>query len=216
MICWQICWVADVGVVMGVAYLRCECGVLQVRLPVKWMAPESLFQGVYTMQSDVWSYGILLWEIFSLGVTPYPGIKVDQHFYVLIENGFQMDQPYYASESVYQVMHLCWALQPSARPPFSKLVAFMEAELEHLEEKLYFNITGSTVYKNVPLTNGAAEGCGGGVVHCFSELGGAVWWQHALDSELRGRGSVEGKQCRAVAEPCRAPAPQSFTSPASR
>ncbi|KAI1891234.1 hypothetical protein AGOR_G00141680 [Albula goreensis] len=123
-----------------------------VRLPVKWMAPESLFQGVYTMQSDVWSYGILLWEIFSLGVTPYPGIKVDQHFYVLIENGFQMDQPYYASESVYQVMHLCWALQPSARPLFSKLVAFMEAELEHLEEKLYFNITGSTVYKNVPLT----------------------------------------------------------------
>lgn len=40
---------------------------LQVRLPVKWMAPESVFQGMYTMKSDVWAYGILLWEIFSLG-----------------------------------------------------------------------------------------------------------------------------------------------------
>ncbi|XP_023274014.1 receptor-type tyrosine-protein kinase FLT3-like [Seriola lalandi dorsalis] len=71
-----------------------------VRLPVKWMAPESIFQGMYTMKSDVWAYGILLWEIFSLGVTPYPGMKVDHTFYSMIERGFKMECPYYANESV--------------------------------------------------------------------------------------------------------------------
>lgn len=102
--------------------------VCQVRLPVKWMAPESTFQGIYTMKSDVWAYGILLWEIFSLGslhktgtqsipaqwltltlsvsllcpgVTPYPGMKVDHTFYSMIERGFKMECPYYANETVY-------------------------------------------------------------------------------------------------------------------
>uniref|UniRef100_A0A3B4EHP9 receptor protein-tyrosine kinase n=1 Tax=Pygocentrus nattereri TaxID=42514 RepID=A0A3B4EHP9_PYGNA len=114
------------------------------RLPVKWMAPESIFKGTYTMQSDVWAYGILLWEIFSLGVTPYPGIKVDNNFYVMIERGFQMERPYYASESVYNVMCRCWALESRDRPCFSKLVAFMEYQLTDVEEQV---IPSSTVCK---------------------------------------------------------------------
>ncbi|KAG8539991.1 hypothetical protein GDO81_020016, partial [Engystomops pustulosus] len=68
------------------------------RLPVKWMAPESIFDGIYTIKSDVWSYGILLWEIFSLGINPYPGIPVDAKFYKLLQNGFKMDQPFYATD----------------------------------------------------------------------------------------------------------------------
>ncbi|XP_077592504.1 receptor-type tyrosine-protein kinase FLT3-like [Stigmatopora nigra] len=109
------------------------------RLPVKWMAPESIFHGTYTVKSDVWAYGILLWEIFSLGVTPYPGVKVDQGFYTMIQNGFKMDCPYYADESVYGIMCKCWASEPGNRPSFSKLVAFMSEHLTDSEEKLYQN-----------------------------------------------------------------------------
>lgn len=121
-----------------------------VRLPVKWMAPESIFEGMYTMKSDVWAYGILLWEIFSLGVTPYPGVKVDHAFYSMIERGFKMECPYYANESVYEMMCKCWALDPSNRPSFSKLVSFMCDQLTDREEKLYHNMLDltSTDYQN--------------------------------------------------------------------
>ncbi|NXW33273.1 FLT3 kinase, partial [Phaetusa simplex] len=99
------------------------------RLPVKWMAPESLFERTYTMKSDVWSYGILLWEIFSLGVNPYPGIQVDTNFYKLIQSGFKMDRPYYATKDVYRVMQSCWALDSRKRPSFSWLVSFLACQL---------------------------------------------------------------------------------------
>ncbi|NXF19016.1 FLT3 kinase, partial [Rhodinocichla rosea] len=99
------------------------------RLPVKWMAPESLFERTYTMKSDVWSYGILLWEIFSLGVNPYPGIQVDTNFYKLIQSGFKMDQPYYATKDVYCMMQSCWALDSRERPSFSYLVSSLACQL---------------------------------------------------------------------------------------
>ncbi|NWT83030.1 FLT3 kinase, partial [Lanius ludovicianus] len=99
------------------------------RLPVKWMAPESLFERTYTTKSDVWSYGILLWEIFSLGVNPYPGIQVDTNFYKLIQSGFKMDQPYYATKDVYCMMQSCWALDSRKRPSFSYLVSSLACQL---------------------------------------------------------------------------------------
>uniref|UniRef100_A0A8C3GR86 receptor protein-tyrosine kinase n=1 Tax=Cairina moschata TaxID=8855 RepID=A0A8C3GR86_CAIMO len=110
------------------------------RLPVKWMAPESLFEGTYTMKSDVWSYGILLWEIFSLGVNPYPGIQVDANFYKLIQNGFKMDRPYYATKDIYCVMQSCWALDTRRRPSFSRLVSSLSCQLAEAEGAVYQNM----------------------------------------------------------------------------
>ncbi|XP_075775330.1 receptor-type tyrosine-protein kinase FLT3 isoform X2 [Pelodiscus sinensis] len=109
------------------------------RLPVKWMAPESLFDRIYTIKSDVWSYGILLWEIFSLGVNPYPGIQVDSNFYKLIQSGFKMDQPFYATEAIYFVMQSCWALDSRKRPFFSQLRPLIERQLVDAEGAVYQN-----------------------------------------------------------------------------
>uniref|UniRef100_UPI00389B3B0B Receptor-type tyrosine-protein kinase FLT3 n=1 Tax=Homo sapiens TaxID=9606 RepID=UPI00389B3B0B len=110
------------------------------RLPVKWMAPESLFEGIYTIKSDVWSYGILLWEIFSLGVNPYPGIPVDANFYKLIQNGFKMDQPFYATEEIYIIMQSCWAFDSRKRPSFPNLTSFLGCQLADAEEAMYQNV----------------------------------------------------------------------------
>ncbi|XP_078259171.1 receptor-type tyrosine-protein kinase FLT3-like [Rhinoraja longicauda] len=121
------------------------------RLPVKWMAPESLFEGSYTIYSDVWSYGILLWEIFSLGVNPYPGIQVDTNFYKLIKSGFKMDQPFYATEAIYNVILNCWALDPGKRLAFSDLVCIFEKQLADAEVAVYHNNVESKCnldYKN--------------------------------------------------------------------
>uniref|UniRef100_A0A8C1PWJ5 receptor protein-tyrosine kinase n=1 Tax=Cyprinus carpio TaxID=7962 RepID=A0A8C1PWJ5_CYPCA len=91
-------------------------------LPVKWMSPESLFACVYTFESDVWSYGILLWEIFSLGNTPYPGIPVGSTYYKMIQDGYRMSEPEFAPIEVYEVMRWCWSADPLKRPTFKKLV----------------------------------------------------------------------------------------------
>ncbi|KAM4628758.1 platelet-derived growth factor receptor alpha [Polymixia lowei] len=87
-------------------------------LPVKWMAPESIFDNLYTTLSDVWSYGILLWEIFSLGGTPYPGMVVDSSFYNKIKSGYRMAKPEHAPNDVYEMMMKCWNSEPEKRPSF--------------------------------------------------------------------------------------------------
>ncbi|XP_007550752.1 platelet-derived growth factor receptor alpha [Poecilia formosa] len=90
-------------------------------LPVKWMAPESIFDNLYTSLSDVWSYGILLWEIFTLGGTPYPGMVVDSSFYNKIKSGYRMSKPEHAPQDVYEMMMKCWNTEPEKRPSFMGL-----------------------------------------------------------------------------------------------
>ncbi|XP_043918409.1 vascular endothelial growth factor receptor 2 isoform X1 [Protopterus annectens] len=92
------------------------------RLPLKWMAPETIFDRVYTTQSDVWSFGVLLWEIFSLGASPYPGVPIDENFCRRLKEGTRMKMPDYASPEIYQTMLCCWHDEPKLRPTFSELV----------------------------------------------------------------------------------------------
>ncbi|KAM5272191.1 vascular endothelial growth factor receptor 2 [Ctenodactylus gundi] len=102
------------------------------RLPLKWMAPETIFDRVYTIQSDVWSFGVLLWEIFSLGASPYPGVKIDEEFCRRLKEGTRMRAPDYTTPEMYQTMLDCWHEEPNQRPTFSELV-------EHLGNLLQAN-----------------------------------------------------------------------------
>ncbi|XP_027518081.1 vascular endothelial growth factor receptor kdr-like isoform X2 [Corapipo altera] len=92
------------------------------RLPLKWMAPEAIFDKIYTTQSDVWSFGVLLWEIFSLGASPYPGVQIDEDFCRRLKEGTRMRSPEYSTPEVYQTMLDCWHGDPTERPTFTELV----------------------------------------------------------------------------------------------
>ncbi|KAJ8280075.1 hypothetical protein COCON_G00071410 [Conger conger] len=111
------------------------------RLPVKWMSPESIFECVYTLESDAWSYGILLWEIFSLGSSPYPGIPVDSNFYKMIKDGYRMSQPEFAPSEMYDVMTSCWEAEPLRRPGFGKIVEQIETQLSDSTKHIYLNFS---------------------------------------------------------------------------
>ncbi|KAF6733109.1 Mast/stem cell growth factor receptor Kit [Oryzias melastigma] len=113
------------------------------RLPVKWMSPESIFECVYTFESDVWSYGILLWEIFSLGNSPYPGMPVDAKFYKQIKEGYRMGAPEFAPSEMYEVMSSCWKAEPFNRPPFRKIVESIEQQLTGSTKHIYLNFSSS-------------------------------------------------------------------------
>ncbi|KAM8848577.1 vascular endothelial growth factor receptor 3 [Synchiropus picturatus] len=96
-----------------------------VCLPLKWMAPESIFDKVYTSQSDVWSFGVLLWEIFSLGASPYPGVQIDGDFCKRLKDGVRMRSPETASPEIYGIMLACWQGEPRERPDFPGLVRIL-------------------------------------------------------------------------------------------
>ncbi|XP_015717845.1 mast/stem cell growth factor receptor Kit isoform X1 [Coturnix japonica] len=111
------------------------------RLPVKWMAPESIFNCVYTFESDVWSYGILLWELFSLGSSPYPGMPVDSKFYKMIKEGYRMFSPECSPPEMYDIMKSCWDADPLQRPTFKQIVQMIEQQLSDNAPRVYANFS---------------------------------------------------------------------------
>ncbi|XP_078579951.1 tyrosine-protein kinase Fer-like isoform X2 [Branchiostoma floridae x Branchiostoma japonicum] len=95
------------------------------QIPIKWTAPEAMNYGRYTTESDVWSYGVLLWEVFSLGSTPYPGMT-NQAAREKIEHGYRMSAPENCPQEVYEVMLSCWKYQCSERPLFSDIETILQ------------------------------------------------------------------------------------------
>ncbi|KAK1158095.1 tyrosine-protein kinase Fes/Fps [Acipenser oxyrinchus oxyrinchus] len=88
------------------------------QIPVKWTAPEALNYGRYTTESDIWSFGILLWETFSRGTTPY-ATMTNQATREEIEQGYRMPSPDGCPPGIYSLMCRCWEYDYKKRPPFS-------------------------------------------------------------------------------------------------
>ncbi|XP_008989966.1 tyrosine-protein kinase Fer isoform X1 [Callithrix jacchus] len=101
------------------------------QIPIKWTAPEALNYGRYSSESDVWSFGILLWETFSLGVCPYPGLT-NQQAREQVERGYRMSAPQHCPEDISKIMMKCWDYKPENRPKFSEL----QKELVIIERKI--------------------------------------------------------------------------------
>ncbi|XP_034816210.1 tyrosine-protein kinase Fer isoform X1 [Pan paniscus] len=101
------------------------------QIPIKWTAPEALNYGRYSSESDVWSFGILLWETFSLGVCPYPGMT-NQQAREQVERGYRMSAPQHCPEDISKIMMKCWDYKPENRPKFSEL----QKELTIIKRKL--------------------------------------------------------------------------------
>ncbi|CAK7296010.1 tyrosine-protein kinase Fer isoform X1 [Vulpes vulpes] len=101
------------------------------QIPIKWTAPEALNYGRYSSESDVWSFGILLWETFSLGVCPYPGMT-NQQAREQVERGYRMSAPQHCPEDIFKIMMKCWDYKPENRPKFSEL----QKELTVIKKKV--------------------------------------------------------------------------------
>ncbi|CAO2642652.1 Tyrosine-protein kinase ITK/TSK [Lemmus lemmus] len=91
------------------------------KFPVKWASPEVFFLSRYSSKSDVWSFGVLMWEVFSEGKIPYEN-RSNSEVVEDISTGFRLYKPRLASSHIYQIMNHCWKEKPEDRPPFSQLL----------------------------------------------------------------------------------------------
>uniref|UniRef100_A0A3B4V5Q7 Tyrosine-protein kinase receptor TYRO3 n=2 Tax=Seriola dumerili TaxID=41447 RepID=A0A3B4V5Q7_SERDU len=184
------------------------------KLPVKWIALESLADNVYTTQSDVWAFGVTMWEIMTRGQTPYPGVENSEIYEFLIK-GERLKRPADCRDDIYDIMHSCWSPVPKCRPSFQHLVEQLEALWLSLspvppqkEPLLYVNLEGEEGERG-------REGGGGVWAQGLEEAAAASWsvpWQGGAEDEEKdwlmvgsGAALAIGGDYRYIIGPCGGP-----------
>ncbi|XP_076466208.1 proto-oncogene tyrosine-protein kinase ROS-like [Babylonia areolata] len=99
-------------------------------LPVRWMSPESLVDGVFTTQSDIWAFGVLMWEVVTLGQQPYPA-RTNIEVLHFVRAGGKLERPEKCTDDMFSLMQKCWSFGAEERPCF----AYLLQELVNYEEK---------------------------------------------------------------------------------
>ncbi|XP_043208185.1 mucin-5AC-like [Amphibalanus amphitrite] len=127
----KVCKVSDFGMSRSVKEISAEVFEQKHRgaLPIRWMSPESLYHNTFNQQTDCWSFGILLWEIITLGSTPYPGLSA-REVMRSVREGYRLERPDHCHPQLYQLASSCWAAEPSWRPTFTELRNELETLLE--------------------------------------------------------------------------------------
>ena len=116
------------------------------KLPLKWMSTEAIYLQTFTTASDVWAYGVVLFEIVTLGGTPYPTID-NRELGKMLNTGYRMEMPDNCDVEMYDIMLHCWNKTPSERPTFTELREHIEKTVEH-EHYFNFEFDESKIYYN--------------------------------------------------------------------
>ncbi|XP_023311404.1 tyrosine kinase receptor Cad96Ca, partial [Anoplophora glabripennis] len=142
------CKVADFGFARDVIASHIYERKSEGRLPIRWMAPESLYDNIFSVKSDVWSFGVLIWEVVTLGSTPYPGMSAADVM-KKVRDGYRLDKPEHCRRELYNIMYYCWDKDPKQRPSFTECVELLEKllmtetdyiELERFPDHSYYNM----------------------------------------------------------------------------
>uniref|UniRef100_A0A3P9A2V0 Tyrosine-protein kinase receptor n=1 Tax=Esox lucius TaxID=8010 RepID=A0A3P9A2V0_ESOLU len=106
-------------------------------LPVRWMAPESLKDGVFTAHSDCWSFGVVLWEISTLAEQPYQGLSNEQVLKFVMDGGY-LDRPDNCADRLHNLMSMCWQYNPKLRPSFQEIIEMLHEDLHPSFQEVSF------------------------------------------------------------------------------
>lgn len=134
----KVAKIADIGLARDL--------ILKSPVSIKWMSPETLFDGRSYHNSDQWSFGVLMWEIFSLGHNPYPLVPVETLFDYLKE-GNRMSKPMYCDDELYELMLDCWNFKSEMRPSFINI----NDRLNHILDKYERKKIEQMNYNNTPI-----------------------------------------------------------------
>jgi serine/threonine protein kinase len=120
------------------------------KLPIKWLSIEALIDRTFSEKSDIWSFGVLMYEVFSLGKVPYAVMNNDDVLEFLQE-GKRLERPEFSSEGLYDIMKKCWKKEVESRPNFGELVEMLYEMLERLNEEYAEFYTTVGARYNTPL-----------------------------------------------------------------